>query len=194
MFLVTLVLAIVVGWLRGGRLGRLAGLPLRWVVLLPVPFVLRAMLLHARAGDVALLTQWAPVLQALAYGLLVVLSAVNLHLPGSSFLLAGTVANALVILANGGRMPVSEAAIHIAAGSGEHFAALAALYGEQSLTHQLLTPETRLPWLADILPLPRPFPFPSVASPGDVLIAVGLFWLVVRSMGAVGARAARRAV
>ncbi|PZN12566.1 MAG: hypothetical protein DIU69_03135 [Bacillota bacterium] len=193
MFLVTLGLAIMVGWLRGGRLGRLAGLPLRWVVLLPVPFVIRAMLLHPRAGEVPLLAQWAPVLQGLAYGLLVFLSAVNLHLPGSSFLLAGTLANAVVILANGGRMPVSEAAVRIAAG-GERVTALAVLHGERSLTHQLLTPDTRLPWLADILPLPRPFPFPSVASLGDVLIAVGLFWLVLRSMGAAGARVARGAV
>ena len=183
MFLFTLVLAVICGWLRGGRLFRLSRLPLRWVLVLPVPFIIRSLLLNARVGDAGFLEAWAPWLQSVAYGLLVLLAVVNRHLPGSSYLLAGTGANALVIVANGGRMPVSEAAIHIAARDAERGVALNTLLAEQSLTHELLTPDTRLPWLADIIPLPHPFPFPSVASPGDVLIALGLFWFIVSSMG-----------
>lgn len=183
MFVVTLAMAMLVGWARGGRLGRLAAMPLRWVLVLPVPFAIRAMLLHPRAGDFDWLVRWAPWLQATAYGLLVLLALANRHLPGSAALVAGTAANAVVILANGGRMPVAETAIHIAAGN-ETTMALARLRAGHSLTHQLLDEETRLPWLADVIPLPRPFPFPSVASAGDLLIAAALFWLVVRSMEA----------
>lgn len=183
LFIVTLMAAVMIGWLRGGSVARVAHLPLRWIVLLPVPFVIRAALLHPQAVGVEWLSRWTTELQGVAYGLLVLLAVVNRHLPGSSFLIAGTLANAVVIMANGGRMPVSERAIHVAAHAAEKVTALSVLRTENSLTHQLLGPETRFPWLADIIPLPRPFPFPSVASVGDFVLAFGLMWLVLAAMG-----------
>lgn len=115
--------------------------------------------------------------------MLALLAVANRHLPGAALLIAGTVANALVIMANGGRMPVSEWAVRVAAGGADRATALTLLRMEDSLTHQLLGPETRFPWLADIIPLPRPFPFPSVASAGDVVLAIGLMWLILAAMG-----------
>lgn len=183
MFLASLLLAVAIGWIRGGSVKRIGRLPLRWVGLLPVPLVLRSVLQHPSSVHLPWVVQGAEILQFVAYALLVVLAMVNRHLPGSGYLIGGSLANALVITANGGRMPVSEWAIHVAAHDLERAAAVARLAGGDSLTHELLGPETRLPWLADIIPLPRPFPFPSVASVGDVLIAVGLMWLVIAAMG-----------
>ena len=183
MFLLALALGILIGWLRGGSLSGVARLPVRWVVLLPIPFLIRSALRHPLAANVELLSEWAFLWQGVAYGLLVVLAVVNRHLPGSTYLMAGTAANALVIMLNGGQMPVSEWAIRVAAGGAEQVVAVTLLRTGNSLTHEVLGPETRLPWLADIIPLPRPFPFPSVASAGDVVIALGLLWLIITAMG-----------
>ncbi|EKP94629.1 DUF5317 domain-containing protein [Thermaerobacter subterraneus] len=183
MFLFALALAMLVGWLRGGTIVNVARLPLRWGLAVPVPFAIRAVLLHTEASSNPWLHHWSPVLQGIAYGSMVILALVNRHLPGAAFLITGTLANALVIMANGGRMPVSEWAVRVAAGGADRATALTLLRMEDSLTHQLLGPGTRLPWLADIIPLPRPFPFPSVASAGDVVLAIGLMWLILAAMG-----------
>ena len=188
-FVFSLLLAVCIGWVRGGSVRRMAQLPLRWVVLLPVPLVLRSLLQHPSSLQLDWIVRASEFVQFTAYALLVMLAIVNRHLPGSAYLIGGSLANALVITANGGRMPVSEWAIHVAAHDAERAAAVAGLAAENSLTHELLGPETRLPWLADIIPLPRPFPFPSVASVGDVLIAVGLMWLVITAMGTKSAAA-----
>jgi hypothetical protein len=42
--------------------------------------------------------------------------------------------------------------------------------------------ETRLWFLSDIFVVLPPFPIPSVFSPGDVLIAAGMFLLVQRAL------------
>ncbi|WP_460040567.1 DUF5317 domain-containing protein [Thermaerobacter litoralis] len=186
-YAISIVGALILGWLKGGRVGRLGQVPLRLIILLPVPFIIRSILLRSQYVDGTLLSRMAEEMQVLAYSLLVVLAVANRHLPGSPLLIGGTLANALVIVANGGRMPVSEWAIRIAAGGADRIRTLDYLRSGVSLTHEILVPGTRFPWLADIIPVPRPFPFPSVASLGDVALAIGLAWLVYSAMvGRIG--------
>jgi hypothetical protein len=71
----------------------------------------------------------------------------------------GILMNFTVIALNGG-MPVMEEAVHLAGGSGELVL---------DAKHVLLTDTTRLPFLADIIPLPG-----SVISMGDVFLAIGV--------------------
>ncbi len=71
----------------------------------------------------------------------------------------GILMNFTVIAANGG-MPVLMEAIEVAGGSTE-----SVLNGK----HVLLDDATRLPFLGDVIPLPR-----NVISLGDVFLAIGL--------------------
>ena len=45
------------------------------------------------------------------------------------------------------------------------------------VTHALVTEKTLLRFLADVIPLPAPFPDPSVVSVGDLLMFCGVFLL-----------------
>jgi hypothetical protein len=85
----------------------------------------------------------------------------NRHLRGLWLVAAGLLCNALVMGANGA-MPVSPEAI-----------AALGLEGAQVPPgkHMLLTESTRLPWLADIIPVP---PIRSIISVGDLVLAAGL--------------------
>ena len=178
--LAVLALAVALGYVRGGRLRRVADAPLHWAWLLLLGLSLQVLVdIGAARGFVqtASLGGW---LLLFASQLLVLVWVLrNAHLPGMALVALGLVLNAAVIAANGA-MPVSPEA-------------LTALGAEQGATptgkHTLLTEETRLPWLADILPLP---PLRSIISVGDIVLAAGLIPLTHALMTHAPAQERRR--
>ncbi|RME86672.1 MAG: hypothetical protein D6770_11370 [Anaerolineae bacterium] len=101
----------------------------------------------------------------------------NRHVSGMSLIIAGLVGNLLAIIANGGFMPISPqtAARLISSPLPETGSRLG--YSKDIL---LTAEETRLAWLSDRYLLPEWFPYRSVISLGDILIAAGAFWLLAR--------------
>ena len=90
--------------------------------------------------------------------------------------------NLLVMLANGGLMPITWEALHKAGLTG---LALGSEPGSRIVaTKDVLLPreQTHLWILSDILVIPAQFPIRSVCSVGDVLLAGGIFWLFQRTM------------
>lgn len=160
--LLVLVLAVAVSYARGGRLTRVAAAPLHapWLLFLGVGLQVAVDLLAVRGvlGDAGTLG-WSGLLlsQLLVVGFL----AVNWHLPGIVLVAGGLLLNAVVIAANGA-MPVDPAAIRALGLDGATV---------PPGKHTLMTPDTHLPWLADIWALP---PLRSIISVGDVVIAAGL--------------------
>lgn len=110
---------------------------------------------------------------ALSYLLLAVFIGANRRLPGMWLLAAGFLANALVILSNGGYMPASEEALR-AAGRWTLLQEAGGTYNNSSL----IGPQTRLWFLADVFAIPAGLPFANVFSLGDVLLALGVLVLV----------------
>ncbi len=160
--LAVLVLAVGIAYARGGRLARLAHAPLHASWLLVAGLALQVGVDVAAARGLLGTATTAGWLLLLASQMLVVAWIIaNRHLPGTVLIAAGLALNAIVIAANGA-MPVAPEA-------------LAALGAEPGATptgkHTLLTDETRLPWLADILPLPA---LRVVISVGDLVLAAGL--------------------
>ncbi len=160
--LLVLAIAVIASLARGGRFHRLAKAPLQWIWLL---FVGVGLQLGADAlviADVLQPTGFA------AYGLLLTSQLVviawvlaNWELPGLPLVAIGLILNATVMAANGA-MPVDPEAI----------AALGRDPGELVRgKHIVMDADTRLPWLADIWPVP---PLRSIISIGDVVLAAGL--------------------
>jgi hypothetical protein len=167
MIVTGVVLSIVVALLRGGRLERLSslnltGLPLVWV----------AILLRVAAGYLA--SQGftlAPWLQVAAYFALLYMVILNLGYPGIKLFGLGSLCNFVVIAANGGTMPVSAAAM-----------AKTGLTDMPSGTYSLLTEQSRLWFLADIIPVTFRYPKPIIVSVGDLIIVVGMFIIIQHCM------------
>jgi hypothetical protein len=177
-FIAAVVFSVGVALLRGGRPHRLAAFPLRhlWLIFAAFSIQLAVHLPVVTKQDFA--QSAAPYLYPVAYYLLLLCFALNRHAPGVLWLAAGTASNLAVILANGGKMPVDGEAL-IAMGCRPFYEAFAA---GRSLTHTLIGTDTKLTWLADVFVGSPPFPKPTVFSVGDVLLAVGVFVLVQKTM------------
>lgn len=92
----------------------------------------------------------------------------NRRAPGMAILGVGLVLNFAVIAANGG-MPVFPQAVALAKPG-----AMTVAIPPTDFVHVLGSQITRLPWLADVVPLPGPSWLRMVASPGDLLLFAGI--------------------
>lgn len=163
--LLVVALGLAVGLLAGGRLRHLRATRLSWVGVLLAGLALQVLVDLAAARELvpaAVTTGGLLVSEVLVLAFVVA----NRRLPGMWLVGLGFALNAVVILANGA-MPVDPAAVERLGAERP---------GELVGKHELLTAASRLPWLADHLPVA---PLRTVLSPGDVVLAVGVVRLTV---------------
>lgn len=152
--------AVVVSYLRGGRLRRVPDAELRqtWLLFagLAVQLFVDVAAERAWVGDT---TGYLLLLasQLLVFGFILA----NWWRPGIGLIALGLLMNALVIGANGA-MPVDVAAIE--------------QLGVENVQvppgkHEPMTDDTRLAWLGDVYPVS---PIRTIVSLGDVVLALGL--------------------
>src|SRR6478736_2627297 len=163
-----IALGLVLGLVLGGRLDRLADIRLQYLPLLFVAVIVRfgTEILLGRGVEIVD-TLRMPLLGA-AYGLLLFTLWHNRAYPGLALAFVGIASNGLVILVNGGRMPVWMDAYRLSGLTGD-------LNSVLHVPLETLNAEffLRLGPLADIIPLPLP-PFQNVASIGDLFLTAGL--------------------
>jgi len=103
----------------------------------------------------------------------------NRRLPGMPILIFGLLLNFVVIVANGGWMPISPHTANLLAGKDVlQFVNLGSRFGEKDIL--LPVQNIHLEFLADRFLLPAWFPYKVAFSLGDVLISVGAFWLLAQ--------------
>lgn len=185
------VLSVGVALLRGGKLERLAGIGLRHGWLAIGAFALQIIDIYFPLPASEGLLSWRVLLLVGSYGLLLVFVGLNRHLPGVPLIGAGLALNLLVMLGNGGYMPITPEALGRA---GLDHLALGSKPGSRLVaTKDILLPreETRLWILSDILVIPSTLPLSSAFSAGDVVLAVGVFWFFQQAMASKAATASR---
>jgi hypothetical protein len=171
----SLLIGVVFALLLGGRPSRLLELDLRrrWAV--PAALTLQALFLLP-LGDRIPAVLDTP-LHIASYGFLLLFAAANVRHLCLLPLLLGMALNALAIVANGGRMPVSPGAWE------------AAGLGESAQHSNVRLGAEHLGFLGDIFALPAALPLANVFSVGDLLIGFGMIALVVSvSMTGAGDR------
>jgi hypothetical protein len=173
LLLYAILAGLIVGRLDGGRLSALAEVHFRWWGLALAGLAFQLLLfsgpLAERVGAAGPGLYVASTLAVFAAMLR------NRRLPGFGILAVGACLNLVAILVNGGYMPSSPDAWVQLSGVAQLPVATytnAALAGAHTL----------LPFLGDIFVLPRPLPFATVFSIGDVLIGVGAAFFLIRTM------------
>lgn len=173
-----IIISLIVGFLRKGNLRGLAQLKLKSGWIFPLLLVIELAVFFLQ-NDSKFLGQISGYIYMVIYifGLLFLL--LNRKNPGFLLILIGVFLNFLVMVINGGRMPVSvEAASVLDPGYIE--ALKESLYAK----HQALTSSTHLGFLGDIIPLSKPYPHTQIISIGDIIMNIGIFifiqYLMVR--------------
>lgn len=167
------VLSVIVGLVMGGSLSGLSRIPVRRPGLFVAACGLQFVMVNF-SDQWSWVVRYSLVLYMLSYVFLFLGLYVNRHIKAGRILAAGIMLNFLVIVLNGGRMPVSIPAAH-AAGLGEFVDYIGSgIYP----THTLINDSTRLWFLGDIIPIPPPYIRPRVFSIGDAVMAVGVMLLV----------------
>lgn len=180
LYLVALLVGLVVGFLRGGRLSHLTRLCLRWLWLVPVALAIQLLIFPLFSGTPLLPYATAP-LHLISYAILIAWLLVNLRLLPMGVLLAGATCNLVAVASNGGYMPASITALERAGFQG---AVDRLLQGETVANVVAMSSSTKVNALGDWFYIPERIPFSTAFSIGDVLIMVGLAWLIARGMTA----------
>jgi len=164
-----ILLGLVLGLLAGGRLRNLAEIQLRWTGLLVAALVLRfATEAALNAGIDIVETLRLPLLVA-AFGVLLIPLWANRTYPGLILAFLGVLSNGLVILVNGGYMPIWEPALAYAgltpADVTRSFHVIVEANAQDFVGRLLI--------LGDVIPIPIPF-IQNVYSLGDLFLGLGL--------------------
>ena len=156
--------------LAGGSLTNLGSIHLRRLGLLLVALALRVATEWALNAGMGIVDTLRLPLFAASFGLLLYALWANRGYPGMSLAFVGILSNAVVILVNGGYMPIWEPAL-VAAGMTPA--------DVTSALHYVLPPPLdanfliHLGPLADVIPIPLPI-IENVASVGDMILTFGL--------------------
>ena len=178
-----LVLGIAAGWLFGLLRAWITGTPYRapefsklWLGLIAVIPQLLIFQIPYTAGWFSD-TAAAAVLVA-SQLILLVFIWFNRDKVGIRILGLGLILNLLVIILNGGLMPIAPETARALYPQVPHSAWQIGSRPGMSKNILLAFQDTRLAWLSDSILLPDWFPWTRALSPGDLFIALGVFWLL----------------
>ncbi len=176
-----LVFLLALGAL-GGKVGNLASIQVRLAWLTPLAFLMQAYPIFFPGLKGGGLLSGRSLILILSHGLLLVVIWYNRQLTGVKLIGFGLLLNFLVMVLNGGFMPITPEAL-VQAGYDVNAPRLETGYlVARSKNSVMEHGEARLWFLSDILVLPSSFPIPSAFSAGDVLIAAGMFFLLRAAM------------
>jgi MFS transporter, DHA3 family, macrolide efflux protein len=161
---------LLLGLAAGGSLANLASVRLRWIWALSLAVIVRFLTEAALAAGVDIVEALRVPLLAAAFGILLAGLWANRSYPGLSIAFVGILSNAVVILVNGGYMPIWQPSLEMAGFQPSDV---------QSAIHIILPPQLDANFLlhlgpfSDIIPIPFPV-IRNVASVGDVFLTAGL--------------------
>jgi hypothetical protein len=168
-----IIIGLIIGLIRAGFRNGLAALSqirIRGGWIFPALLVLQFCLFFLK-DKVKFIADYNGYMFMVVYAVGLYVLFLNRKEKGFWWIFVGVALNFLVMLVNGGKMPVSLEAASV----------LDPVYSEMLKNgtvvskHILLTDSTRLPFLGDIIPLTSPYPRSQVISIGDVIMNVGIF-------------------
>ncbi len=182
LFITAILLSGAIALVRGGRLNNLTDLSIRWSALPLLAVGLQIFVVYGLGNEEACSFSLPALLILASYVLLLITMMANRTLPGMAWLGLGAALNFLVMLVNGGWMPVTAELLVTAGFIDTPSAVRPGLRIQASKDVVMISSETHLRWLSDVLVIPKAGLFSVVFSAGDVLMIFGLFRLIQHAM------------
>jgi hypothetical protein len=168
-----ILIGLIVGFIRAGLMNGLIALSnirIRGGLIFPALLLIQLVIFYMQDHN-HFLAQYNGYLFIVVYIVGLYILWLNRHVKGFWFIFAGVMLNFLVMLANGGRMPVSEEAASVLDPIYLHMLKEGVIVSK----HILLNNSTHLGFLGDIIPLSSPYPRSQAISIGDVVMNFGIF-------------------
>jgi len=178
LYVYIIIISIIIGLLRNGKLSSLSQISLKRIELIVLACLIQGGIIFLGSRNIKFVLDYSSYMIIFSYIVLLLAVWYNKKLKGINFIALGIIFNFIVIVANGGHMPVLLSSLYKA---GLNDFALILKEGTY-VTHTLITEKTLFKFLADVIPLPPPFPDPSVVSVGDFLLFYGVFSLIQNAM------------
>lgn len=171
MFIISIVAAIALGYILGGRIRNLENITLRAVYLIFIAFGLELAIVMCMRKGLLRIGTTTFLLDVVMYLILLIFIILNrknfcIIIMGVGFLL-----NSIPIFLNGGAMPVSQEAIKIAG--------LSSNISSEGL-YTIIDSSTKFWFLGDVIPIS--FVSSFIVSIGDIFTAIGLVLLIITGM------------
>lgn len=166
--LTSVILAIVVGLLMGGKWGNLVTHRFRKSEFVFASILTQVMIFNPVYSQYVNNIFVTRILYILSMVLLLIFVSVNLNTKGIKLLAVGIFANSIAIISNGGHMPASQKGLSSIL---SHDELVAVLSGSTLNNSILISEQTNFKFLCDIFYIPGL----NVFSAGDIFIAVGSF-------------------
>ena len=176
LFFAVIAAALVLAVIVGGDVRRLSQIRVQHPELLIGAFGLKVVVAVLGLAQSELAVNIARPLNIVGAALLLAVVWFNRRIPGALLFGAGLVLNLAAIVSFAGRMPVV-----LPRGIDPSSARLAALRNGLDPLHVLLPQPHGLWFIGDIFSIPSPVGRSSLVSIGDILMAAGIVWLIVRS-------------
>lgn len=175
LFFAVIAAALAVAVLIGGDVRRLSQLRIRHLELLLAAFAAKVAVALLGTAHTQIAVNAARPLNVIGAFLLLAVVWFNRRIPGAILFGAGLALNLIVIVAFGGRMPVL-----LPQDADPNSAVLALLRGGLDPLHVALQHPQGLWFLGDILAIPSIGGHSSLVSLGDLVMAAGVAWLIIR--------------
>lgn len=179
--LIALALALVIGLATGGSLEQLSKLDLRYGILAIAAVLLQSLVMYVPWLLEPAQRTMAGGLMIASHVLLLVFVWLNKEIPGMILAGSGLALNLLVIVANGGFMPISAETLQRMGFAQAPILELGdRIAGSKDIV--LAQETTKLWFLSDVLLTPRRLPWVFAFSVGDIVLSVGILRLVLSGM------------
>jgi len=178
LYVYIIIISIIIGLLRNGKLSSLSQISLKRIELIVLACLIQAGLIFLGSKKIKFVLDYSSYMIIFSYIVLLLAVWYNKNIKGMKIIALGIIFNFIVIVANGGHMPVLLSSLYKA---GLDDFALTLKEGTY-VTHTLITEKTLFRFLADVIPLSPPSPDPSVVSAGDFLMFYGVFSLIQNAM------------
>lgn len=170
--------SLIIGKARKGKFSNLKDTEIKKWYLFVAAFGIEYLTVKLAAGGDGFFSKHILLIHLTIYLLLFAGLYFNRKLWAFKIVFIGILLNFIVIMANGGHMPVSAGAM-LSAGLDDN---LNVIRAGHFITHSVMDTHTKLPFLGDILVLPKPYPRPKVFSIGDMIMAAGVFIFIQQEM------------
>ncbi|NMB26525.1 MAG: DUF5317 domain-containing protein [Tissierellia bacterium] len=182
MFIEAILISIIIGLLRGGKLKRFKAINHKTMWILVFGMVIQYILVFLNRveeiGSISKILLYTKQAQIISYILILIGIVTNFRFKSLCIVLVGFLMNFFAIMTNGWRRPILLEGVKLTNSSG--------LYemiemGKVAL-YTPIVESTKYPILGDIIIFAEPYPISRIISLGDLIISFGIFALIQEIM------------